>query len=99
VRECSCPFLFRSDETDQATQFCEDRKVAVLATLVPTIIDSNTIVFGRKNRIWRFATTEAMSCAVVEIQILTFGRNGGDCSTIILALVFAVLIDWSGFPS
>jgi hypothetical protein len=31
-------------EIDQAAQYCEDRKVDLLATLVPKIVDSNAIV-------------------------------------------------------
>jgi hypothetical protein len=31
-------------EIDQAAQYCEDRKVELLATLVPKIVDSNAIV-------------------------------------------------------
>jgi hypothetical protein len=32
-------------EIEQATQFCEERKVNMLSTLVPKIVDPNAIVF------------------------------------------------------
>ena len=37
--------LKMNGEIDQAAQYCEDRKVTELATLVPKIVDPNAVVF------------------------------------------------------